>query len=132
MVPPSTPIRAPIAAALTMTSGPDAPRAAREFVHVTAESWHLEAVVPTLDLAVSELVTNAVVHGEGPVRLKLIRRPGSLIVEVYDEGRRRPTLRRSSMSDYHGRGIGIVASLSEGWGVVRSRQGKIVWCSIAC
>jgi len=129
---PPRPEHAPTALSLALARSSDAPRSAREFAHDAGAGWHLAAASAVLELAVSELVTNAVVHGQGSIRLKLIRRPREVIVEVYDGGAAEPTIQPSSATRFGGRGLRIVESVAEKWGVERSRDGKVVWCSIAC
>jgi anti-sigma regulatory factor (Ser/Thr protein kinase) len=89
-----------------------------------------------LALAVSELVTNAVRHagaGDGaPLRVRVRLRSGRVRVEVTDEG---PGFDPTSPSAVDpttvgGRGLHIVAAVSESWGVIRGRDGCTVWCEI--
>ena len=120
------------AVSLALPRSPEAPGSARRFARDALEAWSATSSAAAVDLAVSELVTNAVLHGEGPIRLKLICRYGEVVVEVYDGSTAQPTLRQSAPSDFHGRGLRLVESVSDKWGVERSRDGKVVWCSIAC
>lgn len=69
-------------------------------------------------LAVSELVTNAVRHGEGAIRLRLRHDGCCLRGEVIDEGGGfEPELHEPPADQPHGRGLLIVAALSDRWGV---------------
>ena len=72
-----------------------------------------------LALVITELVTNAVVHGRGRITLTL-RRDGRCIQgEVADEGSGfEPNMRKQGPHDYSGRGLSIVDALSSRWGVL--------------
>ena len=51
---------------------------------------------------------------------------------MYDDGSAQPAVRPGSPSNFNGRGLSIVQSIAQQWGVEPSREGKVVWCSIAC
>jgi hypothetical protein len=78
------------------------------------------------ELVVSELVTKAVRYGRGTVRLRLIR-AATLICEVSDESGAAPHLRRARNFDEGGRGLLLVAQLSQRWGTRQIPTGKIIW-----
>ncbi|MGN6130503.1 MAG: SpoIIE family protein phosphatase [Nocardioidaceae bacterium] len=82
-------------------------------------------------LVTSELVTNAVVHGLGPLELRL-RVPGrDVLVEVLDRASFQPRRMRPAADDEHGRGLQIVAALSSRWGTRATEDGKAVWCVLS-
>ncbi|MFE7130815.1 ATP-binding protein [Streptomyces sp. NPDC057638] len=86
-------------------------------------------------LAVHELVTNAITHGSepgDPVVLTLECDRRRLCAEVEDQSPNPPRPRRSQDGDVHGRGLGLVQSVTRTWGHVPavSRPGKKVWLSI--
>lgn len=91
-----------------------------------------EAVVFALELVVSELVTNAVRHGVGPITLTLSDTSRGIRVGVHDLGARGPEARRPDTHTPGGRGLHVVERLSVDWGVERSRalQGKTVWAIV--
>jgi anti-sigma regulatory factor (Ser/Thr protein kinase) len=69
-------------------------------------------------LLVSELVTNAVVHGKGRITLRVNLNGDRVRVEVIDEGAGfEHRVRRSEFEDLHGRGLAIVESESSRWGI---------------
>ncbi|MCW2715665.1 MAG: ATP-binding region ATPase domain protein [Frankiales bacterium] len=81
-------------------------------------------------LMTSELVTNAVLHGIGAVRLTVDAGDDSLRVEVSDDERRRPELTGVDDEAEGGRGMFIVDALSSAWGVQDVPGGKVVWFEI--
>ncbi len=81
-------------------------------------------------LATSELVTNAIVHGEGAVAVTVWPGPVVFRVEVSDNGEATPQPRQDHQEDDEtGRGLVIVAALATRWGVWPKRHGpgKTVW-----
>lgn len=88
--------------------------------------WGLEEMTFTTELIVSELVTNAYRYGNGPIALRLIR-DSHLICEISDTGSSSPHLRRARTTDEGGRGLFLVAQLTERWGTRYTRDGKTIW-----
>ncbi len=86
----------------------------------------LDELVDTTELLVSELVTNALRHGRGDIRLRLLR-DTTMVCEVWDDGYAQPRQRRAQETDEGGRGLQLVSLLAERWGSRRTPQGKIVW-----
>ncbi|KOU61443.1 SpoIIE family protein phosphatase [Streptomyces virginiae] len=106
---------------------PAAAARARHLTEATLTGWGLEDLAFTTELVVSELVTNAYRYGGGtPVTLRLIR-DRSLICEVSDGSSTAPHLRRARTTDEGGRGLFLVAQLTERWGTRYTRDGKTVW-----
>jgi anti-sigma regulatory factor (Ser/Thr protein kinase) len=69
-------------------------------------------------LLTSELVTNAVMHGQGRIILRAGLDQDRVLIEVIDEGQGfEHELRTRSFEDLHGRGLGIVESESSRWGI---------------
>ena len=82
-------------------------------------------------LATSELVANAVLHGEGTLTISVW--PGdALRVVVTDDGGATPHLRRHHPDDERGRGLFLVDALTTRWGVIPKAigQGKSVWFEV--
>ncbi|MFI1168725.1 SpoIIE family protein phosphatase [Streptomyces sp. NPDC020801] len=90
------------------------------------KKWDLVEQVPTTELIVSELVTNAIRYGGAPIRLQLIR-DHTLICEVTDGSSTSPRLRRARTTDEGGRGLFLVAQLAERWGTRYTADGKVIW-----
>ncbi|MBS2531171.1 ATP-binding protein [Catenulispora sp. NF23] len=115
-------------ASVVLEADPTAPRAARGFVAAVLRSWGLTEYADTARLLTSELVTNAVRHGRGPVGLRVSRRHPETVVEVRDHGKGevRPSPGLTADTET-GRGLAIVELLADRWGVVPGDAGKTVW-----
>jgi anti-sigma regulatory factor (Ser/Thr protein kinase) len=80
------------------------------------------------ELLTSELVTNALIHTDDDAVLTATVSPRGLHVEVRDFVARRPRARMSQTDDAtHGRGLLLVQSLADSWGVRAHGVGKSVW-----
>ncbi|MFF4363158.1 SpoIIE family protein phosphatase [Streptomyces sp. NPDC001604] len=101
---------------------------ARKFAVDQVDAWGLEEAAFVTELVVSELVTNAIRYGEPPIKLRLIR-DTSLICEVSDASNTAPHLRRARAFDEGGRGLLLVAQLTQGWGTRHTTNGKTIWCA---
>nr|WSZ20055.1 SpoIIE family protein phosphatase [Streptomyces canus] len=88
--------------------------------------WGLEEASFVTELVVSELVTNAIRYGEPPIQLRLIR-DRTLICEVSDGSSTSPHLRRAHAFDEGGRGLLLVAQLTQRWGSRQTGSGKTIW-----
>ncbi|WP_329320807.1 SpoIIE family protein phosphatase [Streptomyces sp. NBC_01262] len=94
------------------------------------ERWGLGELVFTTELVVSELVTNAIRYASGPIQLRLIR-DATLICEVSDTSSTAPHLRRARTFDEGGRGLLLVAALTQRWGTRQTEAGKTIWAEQA-
>ncbi|MEX1655246.1 SpoIIE family protein phosphatase [Streptomyces pseudovenezuelae] len=92
------------------------------------EAWGLAEAAFVTELVVSELVTNAIRYGDPPIRLRLVR-DTALICEVSDASNTAPHLRRARAFDEGGRGLLLVAQLTQGWGTRHTTHGKTIWCA---
>ncbi|MFF5140596.1 SpoIIE family protein phosphatase [Streptomyces sp. NPDC013157] len=113
-------------ASCSFPEGPQAAGLARAYVRERLDVWGLEELVPATELLVSELVGNVVRHAKGPIRLRLIR-SHSLTCEVYDGSLTTPRMRRATYTDEGGRGLQLVAALSQRWGARYLDDGKCIW-----
>ncbi len=89
-------------------------------------AWKLEENAFTTELIVSELVTNALRHARTPIQVRMIL-DSTLICEVSDGSSAAPHLRQAHSFDEGGRGLLLVAHLTERWGTRQTRSGKIIW-----
>ncbi|NYV76599.1 SpoIIE family protein phosphatase [Streptomyces sp. UH6] len=94
------------------------------------EHWGLEEATFTAELVVSELVTNAIRYGARPIRLRLIHGASTLICEVSDTSHTAPHLRRARTFDEGGRGLLLVAQLTQRWGTRHTPDGKTIWAEL--
>ena len=103
---------------------PEVRRALRELLR----QWGRPGRSDIAELLTSELVTNALIHTDHDAVLTATVAPGGLRVEVRDFVARRPRLRVPNADDgTHGRGLVLVQSLADAWGVRAHGVGKAVW-----
>ncbi|MGC0373172.1 SpoIIE family protein phosphatase [Streptomyces sp. SAI-229] len=105
---------------------PEEVAAAREWAGERLAAWGLDEIAFVTELVVSELVTNAIRYGVPPIRLRLIR-DRTLICEVADASSTSPHLRRAHAYDEGGRGLLLVAQLTQRWGSRQTDGGKTIW-----
>ncbi len=109
--------------------------AAREFARRALRRWSIVSRADDILLCVSELATNALLHGVPPGRgyqLSLgLSGNGVLRVEVHDSGDGEVRIPDTEAEDESGRGLQLVAALADKWGVAERVPGKIVWCEFA-
>ncbi len=99
---------------------------ARSFVQETLAGYCKETVNDVV-IATSELAANAVLHSRTDFVVTIARSPDGLRLSVGDTGPGEPTLRSADRSDPAGRGLHLVDSLANRWGVDRDGKGKVVW-----
>lgn len=107
-----------------------APSVARRHLGRVGQDW-FDDVLETAKLATTELVANAVLHGDGPLTLVVDVRPEIVRVEVHDHGARHlPGSAVVPQPDAErGRGLLIVEAVADRWGVAKDElpPGKAVW-----
>ncbi|MDH6605444.1 anti-sigma regulatory factor (Ser/Thr protein kinase)/PAS domain-containing protein [Streptomyces sp. SAI-208] len=123
----------PLRESWTVWRVPEATRHARRFTRRTLRGWGVpEDAMDSALLVVSELVTNALVHTGGQVRLDLTLVGRRLRVSVADASPRTPVKPTSiGWEATGGRGILLVEAVSSAWGSVPVSGGKQVWSEIA-
>lgn len=118
------------AAEVTVGSDPDAVPRARRFVRwsLAGESYDL---VADAELIVTELVTNASLHGKPPIAVRLIQTGNCVRLEVEDAGKTLPVQGLERADAMTGRGLSVVAATASNWGVGPAREGgKVVWAEL--
>jgi serine phosphatase RsbU (regulator of sigma subunit) len=110
----------------SLPENPQAAGAARQHVRETLAAWHLDDLTPTTEMLASELTANVIRHAKGPVCLRLLR-SRSLFCEVFDGSLTTPRIRRTSWTDEGGRGLQLIAALSDRWGTRYMATGKCIW-----
>ncbi|MER8072892.1 ATP-binding SpoIIE family protein phosphatase [Streptomyces sp. NPDC094034] len=106
-----------------------APGRARRLARRALARWDLEELSDSVELLISEVVTNAVRYAERPVTLRLLR-TDVLRCEVGDDSPQLPRQRRARDTDEGGRGLFLVNRLARRWGATRLSTGKVVWFEI--
>ncbi|MFF8913818.1 ATP-binding protein [Streptomyces sp. NPDC015032] len=104
--------------------------ASRDFVTGVLIEWELHPLIEDIALCVSELATNALLHGAPPGREFCVdlHRGGELVqLEVRDSGPGQPVFRRPDHDACSGRGLHIVNELADDCGVDDHVVGKTVW-----
>ena len=115
-----------VAAARLSPEPPSAARA-RRFVEETLARWQCDDLLDTVKLLVSELVGNAVAYARSDVEVAVKLLPDRLRIEVADESADWLQRRATSGESISGRGIDVVETMAESWGVTPRRGGKAVW-----
>jgi anti-sigma regulatory factor (Ser/Thr protein kinase) len=108
---------------------PESVPPARKFVLAVAGTGDYE-VDDRLSALVSELATNAVLHARTPFRIRVWNDQDRIRVAVSDLSIHGPVARAYAPTQPTGRGLMIVESLADSWGVIPERGGKSVWFEI--
>ncbi|MBT2875334.1 SpoIIE family protein phosphatase [Streptomyces sp. McG7] len=103
-----------------------APGRARRLARRQLSRWGMDELSDSVELLVSEVVTNAVRYASRPVTLRLLR-TDVLRCEVGDDVPQLPRLRQARATDEGGRGLYLVNRLARRWGATRLSTGKVVW-----
>lgn len=130
--------------ALPLEPTPASVTAARKWVSTVCLELGRDDLVECAELGVSELVTNAILHGEAPIRLSVRGTRDHPRIEVHDASRRPPVLPQDPFRDdadidldnldeidaylaTNGRGLAMVAMSATAWGAAIESNGKVVW-----
>jgi hypothetical protein len=116
-------------ASVRLPSSVESPRRARRFVNSMLAHWGLARLTPEASLIVTELSTNAVLHGKGDLVLTLTCRPGSVRIDIEDESDVYPE-RAWRPGAVDGRGLILVDAVASRWGVTGADTGKVVWAEL--
>ena len=109
---------------------PEAVAAARRFTTATLTSLGENHLVYDGALIISELATNAIIHGGSPFRASIERAANVVRIAVEDAGPGLPRSRRAPDDALNGRGVAIVEELSSRWGCDRLNGGKVLWAEL--
>src|SRR3954468_5671904 len=116
-----------------LAPGPRGASQARRWVANACVELGRDDLRENAELAMSEVVTNAILHGKDPVTVRLRGTRAHPRVEVRDSSSEPPALTSDGPQDFmdelstFGRGLAIVAGFSEAWGAERDGDGKLVW-----
>jgi hypothetical protein len=107
-------------------------RRARGFITGTLSTWGLTHLTRAAVMVGHELVANALRHGMPPAVLRLLRRGGTVRIEVGDASPALPHIAEiDNETSTSGRGMFIVSRLARSWGVRPLPTGKVVWAELA-
>ena len=109
---------------------PEAVASARRFVSSSLPAWSGPDVVWEAELLISELATNAVLHGRSPFRAGVSYAAGVVRIAVEDTAAAWPAQRVASAFDVDGRGLAIVTALADRTGCDVLPHGKIAWAEL--
>lgn len=106
---------------------------ARRAVTQWSVGWDVPHLADSLELLVSEMVTNAVIHGFGPVQVRGSFDGYRVRIEVQDDATAVPRAHVTAATelDEHGRGLQLIAMLADDWGTAGTATGKSVWVELA-
>jgi anti-sigma regulatory factor (Ser/Thr protein kinase) len=119
----------PVGVETTLSPDPGEVPRSRRVVREALGRWGLRLDEDIALLLVSELVTNALLHGRPPLHLRAMPVRNGLRVEVHDGApdARPARLAGGALPDTRGRGLTIVSALASRWGTGASAHGKQVW-----
>ncbi len=123
------PRTSPLPSSITLEFPPEPHRVkqARHLGVAALREWGLGRLVDTVEMLISELVTNAVRHGQGEqVGVLLAYGDGELFLAVDDGTPSRAYVRQVGPEAEGGRGMVIVQALSGSWGT----DGPRTWCTV--
>lgn len=117
-------------ACVVLPCEPASASAARRFAARTLHEWGEEAIDDVVELLLSEVVTNALLHAASPVEVCLARQSEGVRVAVADQSPAMPSQRDWADDASTGRGLSLIEALSSGWGVEHADGGKVVWFTV--
>lgn len=120
-------------ASTTLDAEPSSAGQARRFLATNLSAWGLPDLIETGSLVIDELVTNAVLHGLGPIVVRLVPGPAEVTIEVHDGQARLPAI--DPLPDTadlpFGRGLHLVKASTREWGAQPTENGKVVWAVVS-
>jgi len=114
-----------------LAHGARAPSYARRWMAEQCSTWGCDDLADTASLIVSELVTNVFLHAGTACTIEADFAHPELTVAVSDGHSAELYVRQASATAEHGRGLAIVASLADTWGVDHQRADKSVWFTVS-
>lgn len=113
---------------LGVTEGNANLAAVRRLVRDSLVAWRYRGRHDDAVLIISELLTNALLHGTGMPVLRLSGTAWRLRVEVTDDSPTPPVIRQAGPDG--GWGLRLLDELARGWGTSARGAGKVVWCEL--
>ena len=112
---------------LALSTTPEAVPAARALLREVLSEGRLAHRLEDGELALTELVTNAVLHGRDPLGVRLVLGEAVLRAEVRDANPVSPSFSMLDATAVTGRGLLLISAVCDRWGVDPSPSGKVVW-----
>jgi hypothetical protein len=110
---------------------PAASQEARRLITHACAEWQLDAITPTAQLVVTELVNNAVLHTGDRFLVTVTLTDEGIHVAVRDTSREQPRVRAPEQVDvYGGKGMTLVEAFAHAWGTTLVSDGKVVWADL--
>ncbi|MGW1838273.1 ATP-binding protein [Streptomyces sp. NPDC002067] len=104
----------------------------RHVISAQLRYWHLDPLIDPAALGLTELLANVHRHARPSKRctVQLCSLVDQLTIAVHDNDPRLPQLRAADTWETCGRGLALIAALSESWGVRPDGTGKVVWFTL--
>ncbi|MEV5177374.1 ATP-binding protein [Streptomyces flaveolus] len=104
--------------------------AGRDLLGKALSTWDCAGAADDALLLLSEILTNAVAHAQGPIGVHACRTDTALTVEISDRSPHLPQPRPAAEDEESGRGLLLVRALADDWGVRPTDEGKTTWFSL--
>lgn len=112
-------------------TSPRAVGQARRMIARQLQAWGIDSRIDDLEIVASELVTNAVRYGAGPIEIHLVIGDGAIRLEVSDHAESLPLQREAADDEFGGRGMPLIEAISTHWGIEEFTGGKTVWAELS-
>ncbi len=105
----------------------------RHILRQLLSQWNVaEEITRAAELMASELLANALRHGQGSaVAFSMMWLSGQLVLMVSDGSAELPVMRLADHDDESGRGLELVDATATTWGTTATRRGKAVWAVVS-
>ncbi|WP_286259335.1 PAS domain S-box protein [Streptomyces graminofaciens] len=124
------PAAPPAAISTDLPAVPSSVPEGRAFLNKALALWDCADKADEALLLLSETLTNAVQHAEGPIVVHLCRTTTDLTIEVSDHSSHLPQPRSAGEDEESGRGLLLVRTLADNWGVRPTDEGKTTWFTL--
>lgn len=111
-------------------AGHHSPGLARRFVKRAIQRWEVRSELDVIELLVSELVTNSIVHAGSDVEVSVAVVSDRIRVMVFDSSREPPIRKEPGPDESSGRGVLMLDALALAWGTEFTPGGKSVWFEV--
>jgi len=117
--------------AYQLPSRPESVGRARAWVRAVLTADGCEGAIDTVLLIMSELATNALIHGDGSdITIVCDVDTDALTIGVVDRGTNRPVILDAAEDDEYGRGMALIDAIADEWGHEPCDGGKLVYARL--